>query len=88
MYVLFIGVKIQLVRRYNRKDVEVVNKAYSQVFNECIYTGTDIEVETGFITAKGIAFPEFTVETSRQVGLIKDKDQAESVLRFCRGQSN
>lgn len=60
----------------------------SKLFQECIYTGTDIEVETGFITAKGTAFPEFTVETCKQVGLLKDKDQAKSVLRFCRGQSD
>ena len=61
---------------------------YRQLFNECIYTGTDIEVEKGLITAKGTAFPEFTLETCKQVGLLNDKDQAESALKFCRGQSS
>lgn len=60
----------------------------SALFNDCIYTGADIEVATGFITSKGTAFPEFTIETCKQVGLLKENDQADSVLRFCRGQSD
>ncbi|WP_313894421.1 DJ-1/PfpI family protein [Psychrobacillus sp.] len=59
----------------------------SQFFSECTYTGNDVEVEQGFITAKGTAFPEFTVETCKLLGLLKDDEQVESVLKFCRGQS-
>ncbi len=58
---------------------------YKKLFEGAHYTEREIEINNGFITAKGTAFPLFTLETCKLVGLVKDEKQADSILAFCRG---
>lgn len=58
------------------------NKA---LFEESVYTGTDIEVKETIITAKGTAFAEFAVAVCQLMGLLKEKEKLDSTLRFCKG---
>lgn len=58
---------------------------FNQVFDDAIYTGSDIEVENNFITAKGTAFAKFTVEVGNLLGIWRDSEQADWALQFCKG---
>ena len=59
---------------------------FNVAFKNGIYTGSNIEVGTGFITAQGTAFAEFAVEVGKMVGLWSDNAQAQKALRFCKGE--
>ena len=62
-----------------------VNK-YNYIFETDNYTGTNVETSSsGFITAKGAAFAEFTVTVLNELNLLKHKTQEEKVLAFCKG---
>lgn len=54
-------------------------------FSHSIYTGKDIEVSPQIITAKGTAFAEFAVSVGKMLDLFRDKDQYDSLLKFCKG---
>lgn len=58
---------------------------FNQVFDDAIYTGSDIEVENNFITAKGTAFAKFTVEVGNLLGIWREREQADWALQFCKG---
>ncbi|WP_019412700.1 DJ-1/PfpI family protein [Paenisporosarcina sp. TG20] len=58
------------------------------LFSNSIYTGKDIEVDKGVITAKGTAFAEFAVSICDQLGVFEGKEQKNSILKFCKGISS
>jgi 4-methyl-5(b-hydroxyethyl)-thiazole monophosphate biosynthesis len=58
------------------------------LFENSLYTGTDIEIGKSVITAKGTAFAEFAVSVCRQIGLLNEQEQFDSALNFCRGISS
>lgn len=62
-------------------------KAFKEAFKDANYTEADIEVEEGFITAKGTAFAEFPVAVGHELGLWKDTQEADHVLKFCKGNT-
>lgn len=55
------------------------------IFSRSIYTGKDIEVSSQIITAKGTAFAEFAVSVGQMLDLFQDKNQYDSLLKFCKG---
>ena len=61
---------------------------YKSLFENALYTGTDIEIGQSVITAKGTAFAEFAVSVCRQIGLLHEQEQFNSTLNFCRGISS
>ncbi|MGE8207788.1 DJ-1/PfpI family protein [Heyndrickxia sp. NPDC080065] len=60
-------------------------KHFNHVFEGAIYTGTNIEVGTNIITAKGTAFAEFTVAVGNLLGIWKDNKQSDWAFQFCKG---
>lgn len=58
---------------------------YKEVFEGAEYTGGRIEVGEGFITAKGTAFPEFTVEVGNLLNIWKDQAKADHAFDFSKG---
>ena len=61
-------------------------ETFKDVFDGAEYTGNRIEVVDNIITAKGTAFPEFTLAVMDQLGLWKDEEQREGALKFCKGE--
>lgn len=61
-------------------------KYYQNIFSQSTYTGADVEVGAGYITAKGTSYPEFTIETCKLLGLVKDGKHAERMYLFCTGK--
>ncbi|MGG0278034.1 DJ-1/PfpI family protein [Bacillus rhizoplanae] len=59
---------------------------FQEVFIGSKYTGTNIEIQEGLITAKGTAFAEFTVAVGGMLGLWKNNEESSNVLRFCKGE--
>lgn|SRR5690606_22593718 len=59
---------------------------FRNVFSDAEYTGNRIEKTDHIITAKGTAFPEFTIAVIDQLGLWKNKEQREGALKFCKGE--
>ena len=55
------------------------------LFSNSLYTGTDIEVGKDLITAKGTAFAEFAVSVCQLLDVFEDKEQQDSILKFCKG---
>ena len=60
---------------------------FRELFEGAHYIGSEVEIGKGFITAKGTAFPQFTLEVCKLAGLIKDSKHAESILTFCKGSA-
>lgn len=58
------------------------------LFENAVYVGTDIEIGEQIITAKGTAFAEFAIATAKKLGMLDDKKQTESILKFCKGISS
>ena len=56
------------------------------VFGGAEYTGNRIEIVDNIITAKGTAFPEFTLAVMDQLGLWNSEEQREGALKFCKGE--
>lgn len=59
---------------------------FKEVFVDAEYTGERIEIQDNIITAKGTAFPEFTLAVIDQLNLWKNKKQREGALLFCKGE--
>ncbi|WP_042149382.1 DJ-1/PfpI family protein [Paucisalibacillus sp. EB02] len=59
---------------------------FSNVFSDAEYTGNRLEVVDNIITAKGTAFPEFTIAVIDQLRLWKNNEQREGALNFCKGE--
>ncbi|GIO25612.1 DJ-1/PfpI family protein [Ornithinibacillus bavariensis] len=56
-------------------------------FEGAEYTGNRVEVLDNIITAKGAAFPEFTIAVIDKLGLWKDEDQRNGALLFSKGEA-
>ena len=63
-----------------------------QQFNEFFtggeYTAVSVEIGNRLITAKGTAFPEFTVAMGHMLGMWLDEKQADFAYQFCKGDVN
>lgn len=59
---------------------------FKEVFADAEYTGERLEVRDNIITAKGTAFPEFTLAVIDQLQLWKTDEQRESARSFCKGE--
>ncbi|WP_157052547.1 type 1 glutamine amidotransferase family protein [Ornithinibacillus contaminans] len=58
---------------------------FKHVFEGAEYTGGRVEVSGNIVTAKGTAFPEFTLAVLEQLGLWNSQEQRENAYRFCKG---
>ncbi|WP_067724888.1 DJ-1/PfpI family protein [Oceanobacillus damuensis] len=58
---------------------------YKDKFIGAAYTGENVETRSNIITAKGTAFPEFTVAVGNLLGMWRNQQQAEKALQFCKG---
>ncbi|MGE6256690.1 DJ-1/PfpI family protein [Heyndrickxia sporothermodurans] len=58
---------------------------FNYVFEEAIYTGSNIEVGDYLITAKGTAFAEFTVAVGNLLKIWKDENHSNWARQFCKG---
>ncbi|WP_249870602.1 DJ-1/PfpI family protein [Oceanobacillus saliphilus] len=54
-------------------------------FIGAVYTGEKVETGNNIITAKGSAFPEFTIAVGDLLGMWRNEQQAEKALQFCKG---
>lgn len=61
---------------------------FKDAFINSEYTGSNIEVGSKIITAKGTAFAEFTVEVGSLMGIWRDAKHANNALNFCKGTVN
>ncbi|WP_010093838.1 DJ-1/PfpI family protein [Ornithinibacillus scapharcae] len=59
---------------------------FKAVFDAATYTGTRLEITDKMITAKGTAFPEFTLAVLDTLALWKNEEQRDYALRFCKGE--
>ena len=59
---------------------------FKEVFVGAEYSGERIEVQDNIITAKGTAFPEFTLAVLDQLLLWKNNEQRESAYLFSKGE--
>ncbi|GAA0327439.1 type 1 glutamine amidotransferase family protein [Bacillus carboniphilus] len=59
---------------------------FGDIFEGAEYSGSDIEVGDNWITAKGTAFPQFTVAVGHMLNIWRDEDHAEFALKFSRGE--
>jgi putative intracellular protease/amidase len=59
---------------------------FTDLFDGAEYTGSQIEVLEDIITAKGTAFPEFTIAVIDKLGLWKNEEQRQGALLFCKGE--
>jgi putative intracellular protease/amidase len=60
--------------------------SFKHVFEGAEYTGNRVEVQGNIITAKGTAFPEFTLAVIDQLKLWKNEEQRNGALLFCKGE--
>lgn len=60
---------------------------FQDAFLDANYTGESIHVSDGLITAKGTAFPEFTISVGETLNMWSSENQKENELRFCKGIS-
>lgn len=61
-------------------------ETFKDVFKGAMYTGTRFEVTDNVITAKGTAFPDFTLAVLDMLALWKNEEQRDYALRFCKGE--
>ncbi|WP_026905585.1 DJ-1/PfpI family protein [Paucisalibacillus globulus] len=61
-------------------------ESFKDVFIGAEYTGNRIEVVENIVTAKGTAFPEFTLAVADQLELWNSEDQREGAMKFCKGE--
>lgn len=59
---------------------------FYDIFQDAAYTGKRIEILDNIITAKGTAFPEFTIAVLDMLNLWKDEEQRKGALLFCKGE--
>ncbi|HWO74470.1 MAG TPA: DJ-1/PfpI family protein [Bacillus sp. (in: firmicutes)] len=58
---------------------------FNDLFSEGKYAATSVEMGNRFITAKGTAFPEFTIAMGHMLGMWRDEKQADFAYQFCKG---
>ncbi|MET3697900.1 putative intracellular protease/amidase [Bacillus oleivorans] len=61
---------------------------FNDLFSDGEYTGAKVEIGNRFITAKGTAFPEFTIAMGNLIGMWRDEKQADFVYQFSKGNIN
>lgn len=59
---------------------------FHNVFSNAKYTGSRMEVSDLIITAKGTAFPDFTVAVGDKLEIWNNEEQRKHVLSFCKGE--
>lgn len=59
---------------------------YKHVFTNASYTNKAIEPVSYIITAKGTAFPEFTIAIGEMLNFWKDEEHKEKAYQFCIGK--
>ncbi|MCY3413948.1 MAG: DJ-1/PfpI family protein [Candidatus Heimdallarchaeota archaeon] len=59
-----------------------------EYFTNTIFTGSDIEVDGGVVTAKGQAFTEFAVEVAKLMKVIISNEEAEGTINWFRNKKD
>jgi len=58
---------------------------YKDVFMDASYTGKAVELSDNIITAKGTAFPKFTIAIGEMLKFWRDEEHREKAYQFCIG---